>query len=108
MQSQAMKLGFIALNLLGRLAIEHGPPKTSKDQLLLNARCAKKVLYAIFFSVEGVAIQVPVKKDRCCIEEIEKKKKNTIQNGAQSWVPNMSDFYMIMPQPVRLPLLQWF
>ena len=37
-----------------------------------------------------------------------KKKKNTIRYGAQSLVSDMSDFYMIMPQPIRLPLLQCF
>ena len=67
---------------------------------------AKKVLYAIFFSGEGTAIQVPVKRVKALIENTTKmwylrnwKKKNTIRNGAQSWVSNMSDFYMIMPSP---------
>ena len=39
------------------------------------------------------------------IEEIE---KNTIGYGAQSWVSNMSDIYMIMHQPIRLPSLLFY
>ena len=64
----------------------------------------KKVLYAIFFSGEGVAIKVPVKKgqkhhrkvlQRRSTEEIE---KNIIRNDALPLVLNMSAFYMTMPQ----------
>ena len=61
---------------------------------------AKKVLYAVFFSGEGVAIKVPVKKhhrkvlQRRCTEETE---KSILRNDALPLVLNMSVFYMTMP-----------
>ena len=86
----AMKIGLIILSLLRRLAIKYGHQKLSD---------------------EGGAIQVPVKRGKSLqrrgIEDVEKK-NDTIRNGAQSQVPNMSDFYMIMPGPIRLPLLYFF
>ena len=74
---------------------------------------AKQVLSANFFFGEGFAIQVPVKKGKSVTDKyykdvVLKKWKNTIRNGAQSRVSNMSDFYMIISQPIRLPLLQCF
>ena len=54
---------------------------------------AKTVLHAIFFSGEGVAIQVPVKKGKSITEKCYKDveiEKNTIRNGAQSRVSNPS------------------
>ena len=54
---------------------------------------AKKVLYAVFFSGEGVAVQVPVKKGKSVIGKyykdviLKKLKKDTIRNG---WRPVMS------------------
>ena len=50
--------------------------KNSKRPVI--AKCtlsAKKILYAIFFSGEGVAIQVPVKKD----------KKALLENTTKVW-----------------------
>ena len=60
-----MKLGLIILNLLWRLAIKSGPPKNSKRAIIAKHMLStKKILYAIFFSSECVAIQVLVKKGR--------------------------------------------
>ena len=63
---------------------------------------AKKVLYAIFFSGEGVAIKVPVKsitgkyyKDVV----LKKLKKSIIRNDSLPLVLNMSVFYMTVHLP---------
>ena len=63
----------------------------------------KKVLYAIFFSGEGVAIKVPVKKGKSITRKyykdvVLKKLKSIIRNDALPLVLNMSVFYMTMPQ----------
>ena len=64
---------------------------------------AKKVLYAIFFSGEGVAIKVPVKKGKSITGKyykdvvLKKLKKVFIRNDALPLVLNMSIFYMTMP-----------
>ena len=80
------------------------------------AKCkfsAKTVLYAIFFSGERVVIQVPVKKDNSVTGKywkavvLKKLKQYYLRYDAQSWVSNMSDFNMIMHQPIRLPLLHF-
>ena len=64
-----------------------------------------KVLYVIYFSGEGDAIQVPVKKlkkrywkilQSCGLNKLS-------ETVIQSWVLNMCDLYMIMPLPIRLP-----
>ena len=62
-----MKLEFIILNLLGRLAIKYGPPKQQRPVIAKHTLSAKNVLYAIFFSGEGIVIQVPVKKGKSVI-----------------------------------------
>ena len=60
----ALKLWFIILNLLGRLAIKYGTAKTEKKPVIAKPELnAKKVLFAIFFG-EGVPVQVPVKKGK--------------------------------------------
>ena len=64
----------------------------------------KKVLYAIFFSGEGVAIKVPVKKGKSITGKyykdvvLKKLKKSNIRNDVLPLVLNMSVFYMTMPQ----------
>ena len=65
----------------------------------------KKVLYAIFFSGEGVAIKVPVKKGKSITgkyykDVVLKKLKKYYQKRcpATGLVLNMSVFYMTMPQ----------
>ena len=60
----AMTCGFIILNLFGSFAIEYGLPNTAKDSNCKRRLSAKKVLYAIFVSGEGIAIQMPVKKGK--------------------------------------------
>ena len=65
MSSQVMKPGSIILSPSERLAIRSGPLNTENAPLI--AKCSlstKKVLYAIFFSGEEVAIKVPVKKGK--------------------------------------------
>ena len=57
-----------------------------------------KVLYAIFFSGEGVAIQVPVKKDKSINEKyykdvVLKTLKKYYRKRAQSWVSYMSNLH---------------
>ena len=65
MMSLAMKLEFINLNLLGKLAIKYGPLKTAKKTVIAKRTLsAKKVLYAQFFFGEGVARQVPVERGK--------------------------------------------
>ena len=87
--------------------------KNSKRPVIAKHVKCKEGLYALF-SGEGVAIQMPVKKAKALLENTTKmwywkKLKNyRIRKGAQSRVSNMSDFYMIMPQPIHLPLLQIF
>ena len=61
MQSLGMKLGFIILNLLGRLAIKY---EATKRPVIAKHTLGAKLLYANFFSGEGIAIQVPVKKGK--------------------------------------------
>ena len=73
----------------------------------------KEVLYAIFFSGEGITIQVPVKKGKRVTgnyykDVVLKKLKKYFRNGFQLRVSNMLDIYMIMPQPICLSLLQYF
>ena len=103
-----MELGFIILNLLGRLPIKYGPTKKSKQPVI--AKC--KGLNAIFISREVVAIQVPVIKDKCVTAKyyrdvvLKKLKKNTNRNGAKSRISNMSNFYVIMPHAICLLLLR--
>ena len=81
--------------------------------ILHSSLSAKKVLYAIFFSGDGIAIHVPVKIGKSVAGKNTTKMwywrnwKNTIRNSTQSWVSNMFNFYMIMPQLIRLPLLQF-
>ena len=64
----------------------------------------KKVLYAIFFSGEGVAIKVPVKKGKRITGKyykgvvLKKNWKSIIRNDALPLVLNMSVFHMTMPQ----------
>ena len=63
----------------------------------------KKVLYAIFFSGEGVAIKVPVKKGKSITgkyykDVVLKKLKKYYRNDALPLVLNMSVFYLTMPQ----------
>ena len=60
MSSQVMKLWSINLSLSDRLAIKSEPLKIIAKQSL----SANKVLYAIFFSGEGVAIKMLVEKDK--------------------------------------------
>ena len=74
------------LNLLGRSAVRYEPLKQQKTS---NCLSAKKVLYAIFFSGKSVAIQVPLKKGKSITGKYYKD-------------------VVIMPQPIRLPLLQMF
>ena len=65
MSSQVMKPGSISLSPSERLAIRFEPRNTANAQYY-NCQTflsAKKVLYEIF-SDEGVAIKVPVKKDK--------------------------------------------
>ena len=64
MSSQVMKPGSFILILSERLAIRSGPRNTANAQIIAKrSLSAKKVLYA-FFSGEGVAIKVPVKKGK--------------------------------------------
>ena len=64
----------------------------------------KKVLYAIFFSGEGVAIKVPVKKGKSITGKyfkdvvLKKMKKYYQKRRPAIWFLNMSVFYMTMPQ----------
>jgi hypothetical protein len=63
---------------------------------------AKKVLYAIFFSGKGVAIKVPVRKDKSITwkyykDVVLKKRKSIIRNDALSLVLSISVIYMTMP-----------
>ena len=72
---------------------------------------AKKVLYAIFFFDEGVAIQVLMKKGKIVIGKYYKDvvlKK--LKKYHQKWCPVMGfkHVQMIMPQPIRLPFLEFF
>ena len=60
MSSQVMKPGSIILGPSERLAIRSGPLNTAI--IAKRSLSAKKVVYAIFFSGEGVSIKVPVKK----------------------------------------------
>ena len=61
--SQVMKPASIILSPSERLAIRLGPRNTGKRPITAKrSLSAKKVLYAIFFSGEGVAKKVPVKK----------------------------------------------
>jgi hypothetical protein len=60
-------------------------------------------LYAIFFSDEGVAIKVPVKKGKSITgkyfkDVVLKKLKNNIRNDALSLVLSISVFFMTMPR----------
>ena len=79
--------------------------KHSKRPIIAkHSLSTKKVLYAIFFSGEGVAIKVPVKKGKSITRKyyrdvvLKKLKKNFIRNDALPLVLNMSVFYMTMPQ----------
>ena len=59
----------------------------------------KKVLYAIFFSGEWVAIKVPVKKGKSITgRSTEETEKSIIRNDALPLILNVSVFYMTMPQ----------
>ena len=100
-------------NLSDRLAINMDHKNSKRSVIAKHTLNAKKFLYAIIFSGEGVALEVPVKRAKALLENTTKmwywrNWKHTIRNGAQSRVSNMSDFYMIMPQPIRLPLLHFF
>ena len=65
MSSQVMKPGSIILSQSERLAIRSEPLNTAKRPIIARRSLStKKVLYAIFFSGEGVAIKVPVKKGK--------------------------------------------
>jgi uncharacterized BrkB/YihY/UPF0761 family membrane protein len=62
----------------------------------------KKVLYAVFFSGEGVAIKVPMKKGKHINgkyykDVVLKKLKSIMRNDALSLVLSISVFYMTMP-----------
>ena len=63
MSSQVMKPGSIILSPSERLAIRSGP-LNSKRPIIAKRSLSTKVLYAIFFSGEGVAIKMPVKKGK--------------------------------------------
>ena len=107
-----MELGFIILNLLGRLPIKYGPTKKSKQWLPVIAK--RKGLNAIFISGEVVAIQVPVIKDKSVTAKnyrdvVLKKLKKKIyinRNGAKSRISNMSNFYVIILHAICLLLLR--
>ena len=55
------KLGFIILKVSNKIWAFKNRKRQVIAQCMLSA---KKVLYAIFFSCEGAAIQVPVKKGK--------------------------------------------
>ena len=87
-----MKLVFIILNLLRRFTNKLWATRNSKKPVIAKPTLsAKKVLYAIFFSGEGVAMQGSVIKGKSVTGKYYKgvvlkklKRKNTIRNGAQS------------------------
>ena len=67
MLTLVMELGYIILNHLGRFSNKVWAAKNSKRPVHVIAKCilsAKKVLYASFFSGEGTATQVLVKKGK--------------------------------------------
>ena len=73
----------------------------------------KKVLYAIFFSGEGVAIKVPVKKGKSITgkyykDVVLKKLKKYYQKRRPATGLNMSVFYMTMPQLIPPQQLRRF
>ena len=70
---------------------------------------AKKVFYAIFFSGEGVAIKVPVKKGKKHHRKVlqrrstEETEKSLMRNDALPLILNVSVFYMTMYLPPNPP-----
>ena len=76
MSSQVMKLGSIILSPSERLAIKSEPTKHSRSPTIAKrSLSARNVWYAIFFSGEGVAIKVPVEKDKKTSSESTTKTK---------------------------------
>ena len=79
--------------------------KHSKRPIIVKRSLStKKVLYAIFFSGEGIAIKLPVKKGQKHDQKVLQRRstveteKSIIRNDALPLVLNMSVFYMTMPQ----------
>ena len=78
--------------------------KHSKHPIIAKRSLStKKVLYAIFFSGEGVAIKVPVKKGKSITRKyykdvVLKKLKKYYQKRRPATDLNMSVFYVTMPQ----------
>ena len=64
MSSQVMKSGSIILSPSERLAMIWATEHSKRPIIAKRSLSTKKVLYAIFFSGEGVAIKVPVKKGK--------------------------------------------
>ena len=103
MSSQVMKPGSIILSPSERLAIRSGPLNSKRPIIAKRPLSTKKVLYAIFFSGEGVAIKVPVKKGKSITGKYYKdvvlmKLKKYYQKRRPATGLNMSVFYMTMPQ----------
>ena len=97
-----------------KVSIKIWATKNSRRPVI--AKCmlsAKKAffLYAIF-SGKGIAIQVPVKKSKSLTGKYYKHVVLKLEKYYQKQCPvsgfKLSDFYMIMSQPIRLPLLQTF
>ena len=65
MSSQVMKPGSIIFEPVRKVSNKIWATKHSKHPIIAKRSLSKKkVLYAIFFSGEGVAIKVPVKKGK--------------------------------------------
>ena len=89
------------LELVRKVSNKIWATKHSKRPLIAKrSLSSKKVLYGIFFSGEGVALKVPVKKHHPKVlqrRSTEETEKNIIRNDALPLVLNMSVFDMTMP-----------
>ena len=64
MSPQVVKIGSIILSRSERLAIISATKHSRRPVIVKRSLSARKVWYAIFFSCEGVAINVPVEKGK--------------------------------------------